>query len=468
LITAAGVFTLLLFVGVIPSYIRLSSSMLSYAFLFCAGVFLATALIHLTFSSGEAFSSLGFSSQSSLLAVLIGLLITQFLATLFFKTKRKWSQGIGSRLLDEEETPLRQDVTSEFPHIHPTSSPEDNKRMFDVRLTPAPIDRIHAAIGADLTQASTLESETPGVTPLKPTRIGKFQPSPSPQEMDIAGSGSPTSIRVDGEARDQEEKGEDGELSPSREIALAPRTTTTSNVISISGQSEAILPTLTTSSSSPAEKSSMSPQAHTEAVAISLLVIVFGSHSIFEGIAVGLQPTAKETVHLAMVLCLHKILEVLSFSLAIRQLAFTLRLKTCLIVALALPLPLGIITAVGAFEHVSWKLTAICRGTLDGLVAGAMLYIAVAAIIGTDLHLHDHLHDQYESSPAKVESDSLHIRAATVALTKEDTQFKYLSTPKSSSGWSKKRPLPVENFYIKNVVVAMGAALTALLILWDH
>jgi len=113
-----------------------------------------------------------------------------------------------------------------------------------------------------------------------------------------------------------------------------------------------------------------------------VLVIALSMHSLFEGLAIGLQPTFDDTLQLFGALALHKC--VLAFSLGLNMVQSKLGTRAVIISAVSFSLASPIGTAVGiAISDMSADSMAANStiGALQGLACGTFIYIIFFEIL---------------------------------------------------------------------------------------
>ncbi|XP_062453802.1 zinc transporter ZIP1 [Rhea pennata] len=115
-----------------------------------------------------------------------------------------------------------------------------------------------------------------------------------------------------------------------------------------------------------------------------LLVFSLSLHSVFEGLAVGLQEAEAKVLEICLALLIHKC--VVAFSLALKLLQGRLRpraVAACLLLfALMLPLGIGLGVAVTAGAG---ALQRLWRSVLEGLATGTFVYITFLEILPHEL-----------------------------------------------------------------------------------
>ncbi|XP_048881180.1 zinc transporter ZIP1-like isoform X2 [Brienomyrus brachyistius] len=116
-----------------------------------------------------------------------------------------------------------------------------------------------------------------------------------------------------------------------------------------------------------------------------ILVFSLSLHSVFEGLAVGLQQDKQQILEICLALLLHK--SVISFSLALKLTQGHLRqaaVAGCLLLFSAMS-PLGIGLGIALTETQSTPQHQLARSTLDGLAAGTFIYITFMEILPHEL-----------------------------------------------------------------------------------
>ncbi|KAG7474596.1 zinc transporter ZIP1 [Solea senegalensis] len=113
-----------------------------------------------------------------------------------------------------------------------------------------------------------------------------------------------------------------------------------------------------------------------------ILVFSLSLHSVFEGLAVGLQEEGKEVLEICLALIIHK--SIISFSLALKLSQSRLRRSVvagCLLL-FAVMSPLGIGLGIGLTDTRAHQLA---RSTLEGLATGTFIYITFMEILPHEL-----------------------------------------------------------------------------------
>ncbi|XP_038643031.1 zinc transporter ZIP1-like [Scyliorhinus canicula] len=119
--------------------------------------------------------------------------------------------------------------------------------------------------------------------------------------------------------------------------------------------------------------------------AIRCLVLVFSLslHSIFEGLAVGLQETSSKVVEICVALSVHKCIIAFSLTLKLVQSRLRWTAVVCCIVIFALMSPLGVGLGIALTEDSSHRLV---RCVLEGVAAGTFIYVTFMEILPHELN----------------------------------------------------------------------------------
>lgn len=113
-----------------------------------------------------------------------------------------------------------------------------------------------------------------------------------------------------------------------------------------------------------------------------ILLLALSLHSIFEGLAVGLQPTSSEVLQIFVALLLHKC--ILAFSLGLNLVQSKMStgaiVRANLIFSITSPLGIGIGIAVTDFESSS-PVSKLVDGLFQGIACGTFVYIVFFEIL---------------------------------------------------------------------------------------
>lgn len=121
--------------------------------------------------------------------------------------------------------------------------------------------------------------------------------------------------------------------------------------------------------------------------ALRALVLVFSLslHSVFEGLAVGLQEDSERVLEICLALMIHK--SIISFSLAFKLAQGRLKravVAGCLLL-FAIMSPLGIGLGIALTETKASPQHQLFRSTLEGLAVGTFIYITFMEILPHEL-----------------------------------------------------------------------------------
>ncbi|XP_005939224.1 zinc transporter ZIP1 [Haplochromis burtoni] len=116
-----------------------------------------------------------------------------------------------------------------------------------------------------------------------------------------------------------------------------------------------------------------------------MLFLSLSLHSVFEGLAIGLQSTDSKVLEICIAILVHK--SIIVFSLSVKLVQSTVRplWVAAYIVVFALMSPLGIAIGIGVMEA---QLTAgpLIQAVLEGLAAGTFVYITFLEILPHELN----------------------------------------------------------------------------------
>jgi zinc transporter 1/2/3 len=108
-----------------------------------------------------------------------------------------------------------------------------------------------------------------------------------------------------------------------------------------------------------------------------MIIFALSFHSIFDGLAIGLQETMPHMIQLLFAICMHKLLIAFVVGLDVYTQTNSLRKVIMYMLPFSLMSPLGVVAA--AFAKVNMPESAV--GILSGLSAGSLLYIAFFEIL---------------------------------------------------------------------------------------
>ncbi|XP_057579113.1 zinc transporter ZIP2 isoform X1 [Hippopotamus amphibius kiboko] len=116
-----------------------------------------------------------------------------------------------------------------------------------------------------------------------------------------------------------------------------------------------------------------------------LLLLSLSFHSLFEGLAVGLQPTVAATVQLCLAVLAHKGLVVFGVGLRLVQVGTGSRWAVLSILSLALMSPLGLALGLAVPQEDSTGGRRLAQAVLEGMAAGTFLYVTFLEILPREL-----------------------------------------------------------------------------------
>ncbi|KAF4524452.1 hypothetical protein B566_EDAN011874 [Ephemera danica] len=116
-----------------------------------------------------------------------------------------------------------------------------------------------------------------------------------------------------------------------------------------------------------------------------LLVAALSLHSVFEGIAVGLQPDVNSVVQITAAVMLHKAIIAFSLGLNLVQSALGMRaiLQSCLLFCATAPIGLGL--GMLADEMGNSAKSLLVNGLLQGLACGTFMYVTFFEVLPREL-----------------------------------------------------------------------------------
>ncbi|XP_053573701.1 zinc transporter ZIP1 [Bombina bombina] len=116
-----------------------------------------------------------------------------------------------------------------------------------------------------------------------------------------------------------------------------------------------------------------------------ILILSLSVHSVFEGIAIGLQNIQSEVLQLAIAILVHKSIIAVSLSLLLLQSNVQTRWFVLSIVMFALMSPLGIGIGIGVMQTQA-EGSSMVQCVLEGLAAGTFVYITFLEILPHELN----------------------------------------------------------------------------------
>jgi zinc transporter 1/2/3 len=112
-----------------------------------------------------------------------------------------------------------------------------------------------------------------------------------------------------------------------------------------------------------------------------MLLLALSFHSVFEGLAIGLQDDSKHMISIFIAVIIHK--AVMSFSLGLNIAQSNLSVRSFVLsnVLFSLSSPVGVGIGIGLSDLPSSLSVDICNGVLQGIAGGTFLYITFFEVI---------------------------------------------------------------------------------------
>jgi zinc transporter 1/2/3 len=116
-----------------------------------------------------------------------------------------------------------------------------------------------------------------------------------------------------------------------------------------------------------------------------LLVAALSLHSVFEGVAIGLQPDVNSVIQITVAVMLHKAIIAFSLGLNLVQSALGLPaiLQSCLLFCATSPIGIGLgmlVDEMGNSAH-----SILLNGILQGLACGTFIYVTFFEVLPREL-----------------------------------------------------------------------------------
>ncbi|XP_059836076.1 zinc transporter ZIP1 [Hypanus sabinus] len=118
-----------------------------------------------------------------------------------------------------------------------------------------------------------------------------------------------------------------------------------------------------------------------------VLVLALSLHSVFEGLALGVQETGARVVEICIALSVHKCIVAFSLTLKLVQSRLRLAVVVACVVTFAVMSPLGIGVGIVLTEDSSHQLV---RAVLEGIATGTFIYITFMEILPHELNSPHH------------------------------------------------------------------------------
>ncbi|XP_045601578.1 zinc transporter ZIP1 [Procambarus clarkii] len=117
-----------------------------------------------------------------------------------------------------------------------------------------------------------------------------------------------------------------------------------------------------------------------------LLLFALSLHSIFEGLAIGLQDTIDDVVGLFLVVIFHKAIIALSLGLNMVQSKLSVSQMLMANMFFCVTSPLGVGIGMGIMEMQASFTTAAISGTLQGIACGTFLYVTFFEVLPHEMN----------------------------------------------------------------------------------
>ena len=116
-----------------------------------------------------------------------------------------------------------------------------------------------------------------------------------------------------------------------------------------------------------------------------VMVVALSTHSLFEGLAVGLQTEMNKLVHLYIGIITHEVLVAFAVGVNLTQQNTSLStiVKLVLVFSVVIPIGIGLGMAIGMSESIAGHAVS---AVLQGLAAGTFLYVVFIDIIPAELN----------------------------------------------------------------------------------
>lgn len=118
-----------------------------------------------------------------------------------------------------------------------------------------------------------------------------------------------------------------------------------------------------------------------------LLLIALCFHSVFEGLAIGLQTDTGEMLAIFMAVMMHKAVMAFSLGLNIAQSSLSVRAFVFSSITFSLSSPLGVAIGIGLSGLPPSIPQQICNGVLQGIAGGTFLYITFFEVLPHELNI---------------------------------------------------------------------------------
>ncbi|XP_066486846.1 zinc transporter ZIP2-like [Tiliqua scincoides] len=130
------------------------------------------------------------------------------------------------------------------------------------------------------------------------------------------------------------------------------------------------------------------PESHSSFRAF-VLFISLSFHSVFEGLAIGVQKEEVAAIQLCLAVLIHKAIVVFSLTMKLVQSGTDARWRLLYLVVFALMSPAGIGVGIGVLSNGNGS--SLAQAVLEGVAAGTFLYVTFLEILPYELRSHESL-----------------------------------------------------------------------------
>ncbi|XP_071166106.1 zinc transporter ZIP1-like [Mytilus edulis] len=116
-----------------------------------------------------------------------------------------------------------------------------------------------------------------------------------------------------------------------------------------------------------------------------LLLVALSLHSVFEGIAGGLEKQTTDVVEIFIGISIHKVIVAFSLGMALSQSELTFWAQIRSIVTFALASPIGMVIGLLIVEYGQGTTSSLAEGILQGIACGTFLYVTFFEILQHEL-----------------------------------------------------------------------------------
>jgi len=118
-----------------------------------------------------------------------------------------------------------------------------------------------------------------------------------------------------------------------------------------------------------------------------MLLLALSFHSVFEGLAIGLQPSAHQMLTVFAAVIIHKAVMAFSLGLNIAQSQLSVRAFVWSNVLFSVSSPVGVAIGIGLSDLPETLAPMICNGVLQGIAGGTFLYITFFEVLPHELNV---------------------------------------------------------------------------------